>query len=320
MVRLSFAVWAIRGVCELENTVPYCSRKWSRCGICSRSEGTFGLSREKWTLSKTMLITCRIPLPSWHVGVTSACCAPTAPEAWTATSAARPAAASAAAATTLCFMASLPWSRCRLAAAAPPAPPPGEATAPAEGRVFLLGEELGHRGDLRRVRRVGEARQVPDVLDRGEQRVVVVRGRADVAARLAAAVDDDDRRHEPAAVDAAGPGGADVRVAGRQHRRVAAAGGRVPAAGGRIAGVVALVGDDEDRVLSLLPGRAGHDRLHRLLDEGVGLLLQGRVVRVVVRRAVRAGRLGVARNGGVHPAVHVVALVGDDEGEVGRRG
>ena len=31
-----------------------------------RSDGTFGLSREKWTLSKTMLMTCLTPLPRWH--------------------------------------------------------------------------------------------------------------------------------------------------------------------------------------------------------------------------------------------------------------
>src|SRR6476659_10827819 len=68
MVRLSSAVWAIIGVCEFENTVPFCLRKFSRCGICSRSEGTFGLSRAKWTLSKTMLITCEMPLPRLQEG------------------------------------------------------------------------------------------------------------------------------------------------------------------------------------------------------------------------------------------------------------
>src|SRR6202165_933527 len=38
--------------------------KFSKLGICSRSEGTFGLVRERWTLSKTTLITCLTPLPS----------------------------------------------------------------------------------------------------------------------------------------------------------------------------------------------------------------------------------------------------------------
>jgi hypothetical protein len=51
------------GVCEFEKTVPFDFRKSSRCGICSRSDGTFGLSREKWTLSKTILITCWTPFP-----------------------------------------------------------------------------------------------------------------------------------------------------------------------------------------------------------------------------------------------------------------
>ena len=51
---------------QFENTVPLPSRKFSRCGICSRSDGTFGLSRKKWTLSNTMLMTCLTPLPSWQ--------------------------------------------------------------------------------------------------------------------------------------------------------------------------------------------------------------------------------------------------------------
>src|SRR3954464_7962149 len=66
MVRLSSAVCAISGVCVLENTVPLDFRKLSRCGICSRSEGTLGLSREKCTLSNTMLMTCWTPLPNWQ--------------------------------------------------------------------------------------------------------------------------------------------------------------------------------------------------------------------------------------------------------------
>src|SRR6185503_540396 len=67
MVRLSSAVCAISGVWVLESTVPFDFRKLSRCGICSKSEGTFGLSREKCTLSNTMLMTCWTPLPSWQV-------------------------------------------------------------------------------------------------------------------------------------------------------------------------------------------------------------------------------------------------------------
>ena len=35
-------------------------------GICSRSEGTLGLSLKKCTLSKVMLMTCWTPLPSWQ--------------------------------------------------------------------------------------------------------------------------------------------------------------------------------------------------------------------------------------------------------------
>src|SRR5579864_9518892 len=57
--------------------------KWSRFGICSRSEGTFGLSRVRWTLSKTTLTTCETPLPSWQLDdgafdVVVACAAGTA--------------------------------------------------------------------------------------------------------------------------------------------------------------------------------------------------------------------------------------------------
>jgi hypothetical protein len=61
--------------------VPFVLRKFSRCGICSRSDGTFGLSREKWTLSKTMLITCLTPLPSWQgaVGAVAAVAAAASP-------------------------------------------------------------------------------------------------------------------------------------------------------------------------------------------------------------------------------------------------
>src|SRR6266513_2091755 len=72
MVKLSSAVCAISGVCTFDSTVPLDCRKLSRCGICSRSDGTFGLSRKKCTLSNTMLTTCFTPLPSPHPRVVSA--------------------------------------------------------------------------------------------------------------------------------------------------------------------------------------------------------------------------------------------------------
>ena len=61
---MSVAVWAMIGVCSLVSSVPLPFRKFSSAGICSRSDGTFGLSRVKCVLSKTMLITCCTPLPS----------------------------------------------------------------------------------------------------------------------------------------------------------------------------------------------------------------------------------------------------------------
>ncbi len=45
-------------VCEMRtvwlfvSSLPFPRMKLSRFGICSRSDGTFGLSRLKWTLSK----------------------------------------------------------------------------------------------------------------------------------------------------------------------------------------------------------------------------------------------------------------------------
>ena len=63
MDRLSSAVWAIIGVWVLDTMVPFCFRKFMQAGIRCRSEGTFGLSRPKWTLSNTMLMTCEIPCP-----------------------------------------------------------------------------------------------------------------------------------------------------------------------------------------------------------------------------------------------------------------
>src|SRR5262245_25846502 len=56
------------GVWWLESIVPLASMKLSSVGICSRSEGTSGLSRVKCTLSKVMWITCSMPLPNWQTG------------------------------------------------------------------------------------------------------------------------------------------------------------------------------------------------------------------------------------------------------------
>jgi hypothetical protein len=61
---LSSAVCAMSGVCMFDRTVPLALRKRSSVGICSRSDGTFGLSRKKWTLSNTIWTTCWTPLPS----------------------------------------------------------------------------------------------------------------------------------------------------------------------------------------------------------------------------------------------------------------
>src|SRR5215469_38291 len=57
---MSSAVCEMRTAWWLPSKVPVCWRKFSRWGICSRSEGTFGLSRVKWTLSNTTKITCWI--------------------------------------------------------------------------------------------------------------------------------------------------------------------------------------------------------------------------------------------------------------------
>ena len=50
-VRMSVPVCAISGVWWSASRTPLWVRKFSRFGICSRSLGTFGLSRVKWTLS-----------------------------------------------------------------------------------------------------------------------------------------------------------------------------------------------------------------------------------------------------------------------------
>ncbi len=63
MATLSSAVCAISGVCMFDSTVPLCFRNVNSVGICSRSDGTLGLSRKKCTLSKVRLMTCETPLP-----------------------------------------------------------------------------------------------------------------------------------------------------------------------------------------------------------------------------------------------------------------
>ena len=45
------AVCEISAVWSLASSLPLPLMKLSRCGICSRSDGTFGLSRRKWVLS-----------------------------------------------------------------------------------------------------------------------------------------------------------------------------------------------------------------------------------------------------------------------------
>src|SRR5260370_16746958 len=58
----------MRGVWVLESIVAFFSMKLSRFGICSRSDGTFGLSRKKCTLSNVICTTCCTPLPSEQAG------------------------------------------------------------------------------------------------------------------------------------------------------------------------------------------------------------------------------------------------------------
>src|SRR5207244_5297869 len=64
---MAVVVLEVHGVCPWVRSVLFDFRKLSRCGICSRSDGTFGLSRVKCVLSKTMLITCWTPLPRWQL-------------------------------------------------------------------------------------------------------------------------------------------------------------------------------------------------------------------------------------------------------------
>src|SRR5215469_9226828 len=63
---MSSAVWAIRGVWLFDRNVPLFSKKFSRFGIIWRSDGTFGLSRKKWTLSNVRTTTCLTPFPRRH--------------------------------------------------------------------------------------------------------------------------------------------------------------------------------------------------------------------------------------------------------------
>jgi hypothetical protein len=50
-VRIPVAVWEISAVWSLAIIVPFPVMKLSRFGICSRSDGTFGLSRRRCVLS-----------------------------------------------------------------------------------------------------------------------------------------------------------------------------------------------------------------------------------------------------------------------------
>ncbi len=63
---MSLAVCAMSGVWLFDSIVPLPWMKFSRLGISCKSDGTFGLSRKKCTLSKVSWITCWTPLPSWQ--------------------------------------------------------------------------------------------------------------------------------------------------------------------------------------------------------------------------------------------------------------
>src|SRR5690348_13775088 len=65
-VRMSSAVCAISGVWLFDRNEPLPSKKLSRLGMSSRSDGTFGLSRKKWTLSKVSCTTCLTPFARSH--------------------------------------------------------------------------------------------------------------------------------------------------------------------------------------------------------------------------------------------------------------
>ena len=62
------------GVWLLDRMVPLPFRKLRRLGISSRSDGTLGLSRKKWMLSKVISTTCLMPLPRWQVAASTTGC------------------------------------------------------------------------------------------------------------------------------------------------------------------------------------------------------------------------------------------------------
>src|SRR5882762_2085898 len=55
---MSLAVCEISGVCLFDSTDPFRFMKFSRFGICYRSDGTFGLSLARCTLSTVRSMTC----------------------------------------------------------------------------------------------------------------------------------------------------------------------------------------------------------------------------------------------------------------------
>src|ERR1700751_463961 len=121
-----------------------------------------------------------------------------------------------------------PAARARRRAVAIPGSPPGRRP------ETLAGEEFVHRGDLGVVAGEGELGQAPGVLDGPQHRVVVVGDVADEVTRPAGV--DHHRGHQRAAVQAARPAGADVRVTLGQYWGVASSGRGAPAAAERVAG------------------------------------------------------------------------------------
>ena len=65
-------VCEIRTVWSFESSVPLVVMKPRSAGICSRSDGTFGLSRSECTLSNCRMTTCWIPFPRLHVDIANA--------------------------------------------------------------------------------------------------------------------------------------------------------------------------------------------------------------------------------------------------------
>jgi hypothetical protein len=93
---------------------------------------------------------------------------------------------------------------------------PGLAADRGEAGLSLAAEEFVHGADLGMVAGEDQLGQPPGVLDGAQHRVVVVGGVAHEVARSAGV--NHHRGHQRAAVQAAGPASADVRVALRQHR------------------------------------------------------------------------------------------------------